>query len=144
MGHPAEAPPVDRKNAERFLLFRLGTHSYALPVAEVAGLVEYRGVTPVPGAVEPVLGLAEWRGNLLSVIDLEGLLSQPPGQAPPCLVRLMPPLEHTAFRLCGSLQVADAPSPAAGQPVEHAGGSFELLDSVALVRRLETRLRDRR
>jgi purine-binding chemotaxis protein CheW len=47
---------------------------YALAVGEVAEVVELGHLTPVPGAREPLLGLCNLRGEIISVVDLAAVL----------------------------------------------------------------------
>ena len=54
--------------------FRLGTESYAVPVAHVLEVAELGEVTPVPGAPPTVLGVRNLRGQVLPVIDLAAVL----------------------------------------------------------------------
>jgi chemotaxis signal transduction protein len=48
---------------------RVAGEQYAMPVAQVAEVVPYAGVTSVPGAPDAVLGLHNLRGEILTVID---------------------------------------------------------------------------
>jgi len=64
--------------------FRLGTESYAVPVAEVLEVAEVGALTPIPGAPASVLGVRNLRGQVLPVIDLAAVLdarrAQPVGK----------------------------------------------------------------
>jgi len=136
------------------LLFALGTGHYALPAAAVAGLAECGPIHEVPGAPPAVRGLAEWRGNVLTVLDLPWLLGQPAGAAPPCLLRMAPPLVRLALFLPAAVQmmhlrarpleVGEVPARQAfvGR-LEHEGRQFRLIDAVLLVRLAETDARER-
>ena len=53
-----------------FMVFRRGSERFALPLAEVVEISRRARVTPLAGAAAPVVGLAGWRGRVLTVIDL--------------------------------------------------------------------------
>lgn len=54
--------------------FRLGEHWMLAPLDEVAELLTLPSMTRVPGAKGWVLGIANVRGNLLPIMDLNGYL----------------------------------------------------------------------
>ena len=68
---PDTSPPEQN---QRFLLVRSGTVRWALPTADVLRVV--RGLTcyPVPGARPHLLGLAQYGGEPLAVLDLHALV----------------------------------------------------------------------
>lgn len=105
------------------LLFRLGNRRYALPSSAISGLADAGPVRTVPGAGSAVLGLTEWRGSLLTVVDVAALLGgRPAGDAPASMLRLAPPLEHTALYLPASVQLGSGEiSPAPGSDEDPAG-----------------------
>jgi chemotaxis signal transduction protein len=109
------------------LCFELGGVDYALPLCAVSGVAECGALRAIPGAPPPVLGVTEWRGHLLTVLDLPRLLghTRPPGRA--LLVRLAPPLAALAFHLPATVRIAAA-------AVEPAP---TLLDAPTLLRELE-------
>lgn len=138
--HHASPPPP----GERILLFELGSCHHAIRSSLVAGLAECGELRPVPGAPPAVAGLAEWRGHLLTVLDLERALAQPPGESPPCLVRLAPPLQHTALRLRSTLRPAFVGGLEADDDrFVHEGVGYRLVDPARLVCRLENEIRER-
>ncbi len=53
-----------------YLGFRVGSSSYALPVSMVREIVRATFVTPVPRAPEYVLGIASFRGRVVTIVDL--------------------------------------------------------------------------
>lgn len=55
--------------AELLLIVRLAGERVALPAADVESVVEIETLTPVPGAVGHVAGLAALRSRVLTVID---------------------------------------------------------------------------
>lgn len=52
------------------MVFRRGSERFALPLAEVVEISRRARVTPLAGAAAPVVGLAGWRGRVLTVVDL--------------------------------------------------------------------------
>lgn len=61
------------------VLVRLGGCRYALPMASVAEVGRPPGLTRVPGLPSWVAGVANWRGRVLAVLDLRGLLAAESG-----------------------------------------------------------------
>ena len=135
----------ESRHSQRMLLFRLERRAYALPLSSVEGLGEIGEVRRVPGAPRGVLGLTEWRGRLLSVLDLPRLLDDAPQEGRPCLVRLAAPLTHCALYVPSSVQLervesADRDEPHAwgdpGPRLEHEGRPLHVIDPERLLARL--------
>ncbi len=62
----------------QFVLFRLGTEEYGLPIERVQSIIRYEEPTPVPHAPAIVEGVINLRGQVIPVIDLsQRLLGQP-------------------------------------------------------------------
>lgn len=55
--------------------FRLGQHRLVAPLDQVVEILTYPGMSKVPGSKEWVRGIANVRGNLLPIMDLQGYLS---------------------------------------------------------------------
>ena len=53
-----------------YVLFRLGSEVYGLPVSAVTGVVRFKAPTLVPRASESVLGVINLRGRVLPVVDV--------------------------------------------------------------------------
>ena len=125
----------------RLLLFDLDACHYALQASALHGLAECGPLREVPGMPRAVLGLVEWRGHLLTVLDLPQLLGHATPRGPACLLRLAPPLQSTALFLPVHVRMATAAGePGAGETVEHEGQSIRLIDPSALVQRTEKEL----
>ena len=60
------------------LVLAVGDDRYALPMAQVREVVEPRGLTRLPEAPAPVLGLLNVRGRVIPVLDLGALLGLGP------------------------------------------------------------------
>ena len=139
--------------AERALLFTLGGELFGLRLAVVDGLGEPVPVSPVPGAPSVVLGLIEWRGRVLTLLDLPRLVDRPAENDDAiCIIRLAPPLERTALRVPGAVHLgwvsSDTASPQA-EPLHalhaHASPSAEtqspsMVEPGALIRMLASEL----
>lgn len=139
----------------RALLFALEGRSYAIRVAAVGGVAESGPIRKLPGAPPAVVGLAAWRGNVLTVLDLPRVLGHPHGDAAPCLVRLAPPLNQAALLLTTYLSVAevdgdlnDSEAKAAEGDthdfivrVEHDGSVVRLIDPVRMFKHVESEKR---
>lgn len=54
--------------------FRLGRHQLVAPLGEVVEVLTYPGLSKVPGAKNWVKGIANIRGNLLPIMDLQAYL----------------------------------------------------------------------
>jgi len=54
--------------------FRLGQHRLVAPLGEVVEILTYPGLSKVPGAKSWVKGIANIRGNLLPIMDLQAYL----------------------------------------------------------------------
>ena len=59
------------------VLLRLGGSRYAVDMADVAEVAQLPPVTRIPRAPAWLLGVANWRGRMLPVLDLRPLLSTP-------------------------------------------------------------------
>jgi chemotaxis signal transduction protein len=57
--------------------FRLGQQTYALPIAQVAQIVEMVAITPVPGATDAVEGVINYHGQTVPVVDMRRRLGLP-------------------------------------------------------------------
>jgi len=66
---------------QRCLLVQAGEQECALPLDRVRRVVRALQVHPLPGAAPALLGLAEYGGEPLPVLDLARLLAAPPAAA---------------------------------------------------------------
>jgi len=76
-------PVVDPETRDVFspgelVVVRLGGCRYGLPMNAVAEVGRPPGLTRVPGTPDWLAGLANWRGRVLAVVDLRGLLDATP------------------------------------------------------------------
>jgi len=74
----AEPLPPGPPSLVDLLAIRVGAEPYALRLGDIAGLHADRKVTPVPGGVRTLLGVAGFRGAVVPVYDLQLLLGDLP------------------------------------------------------------------
>jgi purine-binding chemotaxis protein CheW len=82
----ATAHAVATQARDDLLAIRLGDDRYAIRVDGIGGLFADRQVTPLPGPLSELLGIAGLRGALIPVYDLRLLLGYPGGGTPRWLV----------------------------------------------------------
>ena len=82
------AQPPRRHDAEtcELLAIRAGDERYALRLSQTSGLHCDRVVTPLPGPLPSLLGLAGFSGSIVPVYDLGALLGHPVPEQPRWLV----------------------------------------------------------
>lgn len=54
----------------QYVLFRVGSEEYGLPISCVSSIIRYEHVTPVPRAPRAVQGVIDLRGRVIPVVDL--------------------------------------------------------------------------
>jgi len=114
----AEPPARQGADLEDLLAVKVARRRYVLRLRQVAGLVPDRPVTPLPGPVPALLGVAGFSGSTVAVYDLAAVLGHGTAQDPRWLVLTRgAPVVALAFDdLDGHLRV---PGDAV---VEHTGG----------------------
>ncbi len=124
---------MDDREQSRFLGFRVGASDYAIRLEHVSGLADCGPVRKVDGAPPAILGLSEWRGRVLTVLDLPGMLGEPAGPGPRCLIRLSGTMTHTAL---------EVPAPVTFLNFEDSQSEsrFKMVDPSELVYMLETEI----
>ena len=85
--------------SEQVVCFRLQRRAYALRLSAISGVGDPEAMREVHGAPGMALGLSEWRGRLLTILDLPRLVGDRSTAGRPCLVRLAPPFDSVAFYL---------------------------------------------
>jgi hypothetical protein len=103
-------PNVDRPSPgdprrEHLLMFRLGGRCYAMTLASIASLSPAGPIRPVRPSTAGVLGITEWRGRLLTVLDLSQLLDAHETSPPLSLIHLAAPFEQTSLYLAGPVRL---------------------------------------
>jgi len=64
-----------------FLIFRIGSESYALDTAHIAEVLPLLEITPVPQAPAGIAGLINYHGGPVPVVDLSELILGEPARA---------------------------------------------------------------
>src|SRR4051812_48855624 len=70
------------------VLVEAGGRLWAVPAARVREVAAVSTVTPIAGAPSPVIGLTQVRGQIMPVLDLAALPSQPSSQPTPSLPKV--------------------------------------------------------
>ncbi|MBI4467947.1 MAG: chemotaxis protein CheW [Acidobacteria bacterium] len=70
----AEAPAAESPEIEDLLAIGMGSDPYALRVSEIAGLFAGQKVSPLPGPLPELVGIAGLRGEVVPVYDMPALL----------------------------------------------------------------------
>ena len=71
------------RELEPFVLLKVGDHAYGIRVREIRGFAAARKIIRLPSSVTALLGLAGFRGSLVPVYDLAGLLGYGALDQPP-------------------------------------------------------------
>jgi purine-binding chemotaxis protein CheW len=58
----------------QIVTFRLGEECYGIPVWEVREIIRPMEISPIPGAVQPVEGVINLRGEIIPVINMHPVL----------------------------------------------------------------------
>ena len=74
---PTGATNIDATRGTQYVVIALGDNEIALPAAHVSGVERVGDLTPVPNTVSWVLGVANLRGAITSVVDLRVFLGLP-------------------------------------------------------------------
>lgn len=118
-GRFADATRSAPGRQEDFLLVAAGGGWHAIRMAEMSGLVTDHPVTPLPVAVPELLGLAGFRGAVVAVYDLAGLLGHGAAENPRWML-LTPAPTVVALAFDGVLGHLRVPVPAEARAVVHA------------------------
>jgi chemotaxis signal transduction protein len=70
---------VNGSSTDRVLsvVFRLGSETYVLPAADVIKIIETKRINRLPRLPEPILGITQHRGRVVTVVDLHAVLFGP-------------------------------------------------------------------
>ena len=78
-------PPIDPEHIDasrqedlQFITFFLGKETFAFPMSTVREIIRMPDLAEMPMAQESLAGLANLRGTILPIINLNGLLATPP------------------------------------------------------------------
>ena len=99
---------VDRQSA---LTFRMARRRYALSLRSTAGVQDLGKVRRIPGAPPHWLGVADWGGSVVNVIDLPDLLEDTSIESVKSVVRLREPHAGIAVFVPAHLGLCELRSP---------------------------------
>lgn len=71
---PRTFAQAERGDVSRAIVFSLGNERYALATRHVLRVEVLNELMPLPGAAAPLYGLTQWRGDLLTLLDLRSVL----------------------------------------------------------------------
>lgn len=144
------ARPVEARidtDASEVIVFRVGEETYAVPLESVVEVARGSGITPLPGAERPVIGVTGWRGRILTVLDVSSsaLSQREPGDESRILVlgerRAAFGVVASAIESVRSL-AADSVTPSLDEPAGRAeyvrgmtNDAIVMLDVPALIQR---------
>jgi len=77
------APPEEDRSTEQFLLLTFSGETYAYPVTHVLEILQVPTIVPVPGVPPAVLGILNFRGQVLSATTIHGVLGMTAGEMGP-------------------------------------------------------------
>ncbi|HTA41821.1 MAG TPA: chemotaxis protein CheW [Bryobacteraceae bacterium] len=142
--HPEQIP----RQKEFAIWIRVAGETFAVPMADIAGLLKSRKIVPFPARSSDVLGVISLRGSLAPVFDLAALLRMKSTAAPswlilPCGEPLIA-LAFEAFEGRHEMNGTVAPQDTTGgerrqQLVQTAGGVRPLLDVPGLAAAIRKR-----
>ncbi len=61
---------MEGPGANQYVLFKVGSEEYGLPIARVSSVIRYESATPVPHAPTAVEGVINLRGRVIPVVDI--------------------------------------------------------------------------
>jgi purine-binding chemotaxis protein CheW len=104
----AEPPREQHLDTCELLAIRAGSCRYVLRLSQTSGLFCDRAVTPLPGPVPALLGMAGFSGTIVPVYDLAALLGHPVPDPPRWLVLAAgtPPVALAFHDLDGHLRMS--------------------------------------
>lgn len=79
---PVLVPPTDEEATERYVVISVGESEWAILLADVAEIGQPGAVTPLPTRVPWLGGVINWRGEVITVLEMSVLLgvNDRPGQ----------------------------------------------------------------
>jgi purine-binding chemotaxis protein CheW len=58
----------------KYVGFMIGDNEYCVPVEALHEIIPFREITPLPQAPEGIIGIIDWRGKMINVIDIYRIL----------------------------------------------------------------------
>lgn len=119
-----------------WILFELDNGPWAISLEEVAEVGVPGSLRRMPGSASPVVGLAECRGRLRTVLDLARLLDGTAPAGPPALILLAGPREPYALYLTAVLRLGTAEPGDDEATVSVDGRAFRRITTASLFAKL--------
>jgi purine-binding chemotaxis protein CheW len=69
-----ESAPVQASAGEKLLIFDVEREKYAIPIHDIAQIIEMPATTPIPNAPSFLYGILSLRGKIVSIIDVASRL----------------------------------------------------------------------
>lgn len=102
---------------------RVADEDYALPVTDVLEVADIGDITPVPGAVDAVLGLKNLRGTVITVVDLAAVMDVSATQPRQRIVVAEESGRHIALAVDSVVGVESVPEPSETVESPHLVGA---------------------
>lgn len=67
----SESPNVDKGKLVQLIIFKLGNEEYALHIDQIKEVVLTPGIAKIPQTPKYIRGVANIRGNVIAIVDLE-------------------------------------------------------------------------
>jgi purine-binding chemotaxis protein CheW len=99
LSDPRQPAAADASASAQFLSFMLGQDMFAIGILAVREILEYAGVTPVPGLPSCISGVINLRGTAVPVLDLARRLERAPSPVGKrtCIIVVEVPNDDGAF-----------------------------------------------
>jgi purine-binding chemotaxis protein CheW len=80
---PEDMPEQQDLNKTKYIGFIIGSHEYGIPVETLHEIISFRDITPLPQAPSGIVGIIDWRGRMINVLDINSILGATENAAPP-------------------------------------------------------------
>ena len=121
--------------AQSALMFRLALRRYAIPLRRTSGVQDLGALRRIPNSPRRWLGLTEWSGRVLNVIDLPYLLGDRAVERAKSIVRLREPHSGIALYVPAHLGLTELTTPVpvvADEPYVALGSGADALHWIHL------------
>ncbi len=81
MAHDAAPTPAQRNREHSYVVFAVADTEYAFPLSSVREIGRPPVSTPLPGSPDWLVGVANIRGGIVSMVDMRAFLDEEPGPA---------------------------------------------------------------
>ncbi|GAB4281421.1 MAG: chemotaxis protein CheW [Coriobacteriia bacterium] len=130
------------EEVRQYVVFRVGSEEYGLPISLVNSIIRYEEPTPVPRAPEGVLGVINLRGMVVPVVDLRdrfGAAGEGVADAKKRIVVTESSLGHVGLVVDAATEVIEVPADSI-QPAPETALSAETAEAFEGLANVEGRL----